>query len=66
MKFIPCIEPWQNSNIVLAERICEDIGRWRLALAVNLFTVPPIPSHVDFPWQVAKKFHIQSIEKSVR
>ena len=44
----------------------EGIGRWQLVLAVNLFTVPSIPSHGDFPWLVAKKFHIQSIEKSVR
>ena len=49
MKFIPCIEPSQNSNIVLVDRICEDIGCLRFAVAVNLLTVPPILSHGDFP-----------------
>ena len=36
----------------------------RLALAANLFTVPPTPSQAPFPWEVAEKCHSAATPKS--
>ena len=53
--------PWsclpQNLNKSLGVNILSEVGRLKLALAANRFVVPPIPSHGDFPWLEAKKFH---------
>ena len=56
-KSIPFISSTQNSNILSAVKIWLLIGRCRLALVTSCFTVFPAPSHVDFPWLVAKTFH---------
>ena len=40
------------------------MGRWRLALAANLFTVPPTPSQALFPKEVAEKCHSAATPKS--
>lgn len=45
-------------------RIWLFIGHWRLALAASLLRVPPMQSHGDFSWLVAKKNHKQETSKS--
>ena len=64
-KSIPFIPSMQNSNILSAVKIWLLIGCCRLALVTSRFTVPPIPSHGDFPWLVAKKFHSHFTPKSL-
>ena len=48
----------------MAVSIWLEVGLCRLALAVSLLSVPPIPSHGDFPWLVAKNDHVPSTPKS--
>jgi len=45
----------QYSKGASGVRIWSANGLCKLALAANLFTVPPTPSHGDFPWFVTKK-----------
>ena len=45
----------QYATMYLIFNIWFSNGCWRLSIAVDLFTVPPMPSHGDFPWLVAKK-----------
>ena len=61
---IPLHDSSQNFIIYFAERIWSVTESCKLACAVSLFTVPPIPWQGDLPWLVAKKFQTQSTEKS--
>ena len=54
----------QKLNICSGVNIWFSFGLCKLALAVTLFTVTPIPSQGDFPWEVAKKFQVPSSPKS--
>ena len=47
----------QNRDLLLS-------GLCKLPFAAWCFTAPPIPSHGDFPWLVAKKIHSVLMEKS--
>ena len=47
----------QNSSISSTVNIWFSNDLCKLALAVILLTVPPMPSQVDFPWLVAKNTH---------
>ena len=39
-------------------------GCRKLSIAVDIFIVPPMPSHGDFPWLVARKDHNAFMPKS--
>ena len=52
---IPCIFSWQNDMMDDTLRICSAYGLCKLARAVGLLTVAPMPSHDDLLWLVAKK-----------
>ena len=54
----------QHATMSLIFNIWFSNGHRRLSIAVDLFTVPPLPSHGDFPWLVAKKDHNAFIPKS--
>ena len=64
-KSILFIPSTQNSNILSTVKIWLLIGCYRLALVTSHFTVPPIPSHGDFQWLLAKKFHSHFTLKSL-
>ena len=62
--FSSSISSWLTSSTAWQSRIWLLSGLCKLRFAAWHFTAPPIPSHGDFLWLVAKKIHSTSMEKS--
>ena len=63
-QWMPLTVASAHSNSFLGVRIWLSTGLCKLARAANRLIVPPMASHVFFPWHVAKKCHSAHTLKS--